>query len=192
MKPSNITMKRINLLPKTAQRALQLRFFADQLLFFWAWFIISLVFFLGLTYTAKIYLSSQVTNLDSQIDSNKLILKSSDNELLKQQVEGLDNQIKTIKSLQSQHYYWSETLIELAKLLPSDISVESVTLKRATNQIRIEGIADNRESVLKFWADVHKSDYFVSIDFPLANLNKATDDPFTFTLVVNKDRIKSP
>ncbi|MBX4187498.1 MAG: hypothetical protein KW802_04625 [Candidatus Doudnabacteria bacterium] len=50
-------MKLINLLPKSEQKDLKLQSFADQLLLFWIWALVSLVFFVALTYTAQIYLS---------------------------------------------------------------------------------------------------------------------------------------
>src|SRR6185436_16492991 len=120
-------MKRINLLPKTEQRELKLQDFADQLTLFLIWAVISVIFFVALTYTAKIYLGGQMTETESQIAVEKQVLKSSDNESLKKQVESLNSQIAAIKNLQSQHYYWSKSLTELAKLLPVDIVVDVLT-----------------------------------------------------------------
>jgi Tfp pilus assembly protein PilN len=185
-------MKSINLLPKSEQKELKLQSFVDQLTIFWVWVVISLAFFLALTYVARIYLGGQVSDVESQINSEKQVLKSSDNELLKQQVEGLNAQINAIKNLQSQHYYWSQALDELAKLLPADISLDSLSADRTSGKVQIQGVADTRESVLKFWADMHKSAYFKNIDFPLANLDSATKDPFSFTFFIVPDKLKSP
>lgn len=185
-------MKQINLLPKEDQRDLKLQFFAEELMIFSFWVIISLLLFLSLTYIAKAYLSGQVANTEGQISQSKVILKSSDNELLKERVETINKQVNSIRILDSQHYYWSEALLELAKLLSPDISLNLVNMDRVTGEILIEGVAGNRESVLKFWADVHKSEFFKDINFPLANLQNATDDPFSYTFSINAEKIKKP
>lgn len=185
-------MKPINLLPKSEQRELKLQSFADQLTLFWIWAIISVIFFVALTYTAKIYLDGQMTETESQITVEKQVLKSSDNESLKKQVESMNSQIAAIRNLQNQHYYWSQALNELARLLPTDIVVDSLAADRATGQVQIEGVAGTRESVLQFWSNVHKSEYFTNIDFPLANLNFATNDPFTFAFFIVPETLKNP
>ncbi len=184
-------MKQINLLPKSEQRDLRLMFFSDQLIMFWVWVLVSLLLFISLTYIAKAYLSGQVASIEGEIALNQQILKQSDNELLKKQVETLNDQINGIKNLQDQHQYWSLALEELAKMLSTDISLDSVNLDRTSGRVSIQGVARSRESVLKFWSDVHKTDFFKNIDFPLPNLQKPVDDPFNFSFFINSEKIKA-
>jgi Tfp pilus assembly protein PilN len=184
-------MKLINLLPKAEQRELKLQSFADQLTMFWICAIVSIVFFVALTYTAKIYLEGQMTETESQIAVEKQVLKSSDNELLKKQVETMNAQIAGIKNLQSQHYNWSAALMELARLIPPDMIIDTLDAERATGEIHIEGMSATRESVLLFWANMHKSEYFGDINFPLSNLNFPTNDPYEFTFYVVPEAIKN-
>ncbi|MBX4187497.1 MAG: PilN domain-containing protein [Candidatus Doudnabacteria bacterium] len=122
----------------------------------------------------------------------KNVLKSSDNELLKQQVEAINTQTVTIRNLQGQHYYWSEAFHDLATRLPADIVVDELTADRPTGKVTMEGVAGNRESVLKFWADMHKSEFFNNIDFPLSNLDAATNDPFVFSFFIVPDKLRNP
>jgi Tfp pilus assembly protein PilN len=183
-------MKIINLLPKNEQKEVKLQFFAHSQLVFWIWIVISLVLFLILTLLAKIYLNNVQNQVAIEISQKQEELKSSDNAILKQQVETLNTQIKTIKTLQGQHVYWSNALVELGNLLAPDIQLNSLSIDRTTGKIDLQGTAGNRESVLKFWSDIHKSQYFQNIDFPLSNLNKSAGDPFTFTFYANLDKLK--
>ncbi|MBX4191387.1 MAG: PilN domain-containing protein [Candidatus Doudnabacteria bacterium] len=185
-------MKRINLLPKTEQNELKLQVFSDRLILFWIWAIISVVFFVALTYTAKIYLEGQRTETESQIEVEKQILRSSDNEQLKRQVESLNAQINSIRNLQAQHYYWSQALNELARIIPTDMSVDLLTAERASGKVTMSGISKTRDSVLNFWAEMHKSEYFKGIDFPLANLNSAENDPFSFSFFIVPETLRNP
>jgi Tfp pilus assembly protein PilN len=185
-------MKQINLLPKEEQRELRLTFFNDQLIRFWIWILVSMMLFVSITYIAKAYLSGQVAETEGQIALSEQILKSSDNELLKSQVEALNQEISALKSIQTQHRFWSVALEELPKILATDISLDTMVVDRATGRVDIAGVAGSRESVLKFWSDVHKSDYFTNINFPLSNLEKPVTDPFTFSFTIKEDKVKKP
>ena len=185
-------LKKINLLPKTEQKNLRLQFFGDQLLFFWIFVIGSLFLFIGLTYIAKAYLTAQVAEVESKISLGKAELKSSDNELLKQKVDSLNGQISILKNLNNQHYYWSGALVELGNLLPPDITLTEVHMDRVGGKVSIKGVAGKRESVLQFWSNVYKAQYFKGIDFPLANLDAETNDPFSFDFYINTDKVKKP
>lgn len=185
-------MKRINLLPKSEQQEFRLQLFSKQLLAFLAWVITSLVIFLGIAIGARVLLEQQVKDVDQQIGLDKQILKTSDNERLKSEVTDLNNQILGIKNLASQHYFWSSALAELAKIFPADMQIDLISLDRSSGQVDVQGTAGRRDSVLKFWSDLHKSEYFTNINFPLPNLNQATNDPFTFTFFLNPEKIKQP
>ncbi len=184
-------MKQINLLPKSEQRELRLTFFNEQLIRFWIWILVCLLLFVSLTYIAKAYLSGQVAGIEGEIALSEQVLKSSDNEQLKSQLEVLNQELNSIKHIRNQHRYWSIALEELAKMLSPDISLDSVIIDRTGNKVDIVGVAGNRESVLKFWSDVHKSEYFTNINFPLANLEKPILDPFSFSFTVNEEKVKS-
>jgi cell division protein FtsL len=185
-------MKQVNILPKKEQKELALHFFGEQLVKFWVWVFISLFLFIALTYTAKVYLNAQVTDIDSRIAAEHQTLKSSDNEKLKQQVSDLNKHIDMIRNLDSQHYYWAPVLIELNRLMSTDMSFNAISFDRPSSKVVVQGLAGSRESVLKFWADMHKSDYFRDIDFPLENLNFATHDPFNFSFFLEPAKLKSP
>ena len=182
-------MKRINLLPKQEKHELRLQIFAGQLLWFWILIIFSLVVCFALTFFSKLYLEGQVIDVDNQIAKDRIVLKSSDIESVKKQVEGLNLQISAIKNLQAYHYLWSDALVELNRIIPPDISLNSIRIDRS-GAVDIFGTAVSRDSVLVLWANVIKSPYFSKINFPLANLEKATDDPFSFHFNINLDKIK--
>lgn len=183
-------MKQINLLPKSEQKELKLYFFTVLLWKFWTFLIISLILFWLTAFFAKSYLDLQGSGIAEEISTQKLVLRSSDNERLKSEVGDLNNQIARINSLTSQHYYWSKALAELANLLPRDVSVNILSLDRLSGKFTIQGTTATRASALQFWSDMHKSDYFRDINFPLTNLEKATDGSFSFTFFVNTEKLQ--
>ncbi|OGE82792.1 MAG: hypothetical protein A3B10_03875 [Candidatus Doudnabacteria bacterium RIFCSPLOWO2_01_FULL_44_21] len=185
-------MKVINLLPKNEQKETKLQFFAHSQLSFWIWTIISLTICLILVLAARFYLNSSLTATANEVANKREILKSSDNELLKQQVEGLNRKIAGINNLQKNHVYWSTALAELARLFASDIQLDFIFVDRPTGKIEVQGVAANRDSALKFWADLQTSLYFKDINFPLSNLERATNGSFTFTFFASIENLKQP
>ena len=183
-------MKTINLLPKSVTRELQIELIASQVLSFWIKLLITLAVFFALVLASVLYLRSEITKTDHAIAEQKEILSSSNTKELQARVSALNKKIRTIKDVRNSTYYWSEALLELAAITPNELVIESLVIDRETGKIDITGTADNRDGVLTFWANVKKSRYFKNINFPLANLEKSEDTPYTYTFYINPEAIK--
>lgn len=183
-------MKRINLLPKTAQKEISLDIFAQKLFNFWIVVLVSFVVLFLLALGSQIFLNKKIGSTAREIVVKQAQLTSSDNQQLEQQVIALNDQIKIIEDLKVRHYYWSEALLELANLMPADLQVSILSLDRSTNKIDVIGTGGSRESVIQFWANVKKSKYFSDINFPLTNLEKPNNAPYTYTLTINPKQIQ--
>jgi Tfp pilus assembly protein PilN len=185
-------MKIINLLPNSEQKEIQREFLFRRVVVFWVLVWVSMGLLLTLTIATKIYLNKKISDTKKEITNGQNTLNSSDYRDLQKQVLQLNGSIKEVNNLITQHYYWSKSLVALADLIPSDVQLNQVVLDRETGRIDISGQAQNRDSIIKFWSDVIKSDYFHDINFPLANLEKPKIANFTFTFYVNKDKVAQP
>lgn len=183
-------MKTINLLPKREQKEIRLGFLFNYLKNFWLVVIISLLIVFLLALALKIYLAATIKQTQQAIAQAQNLLASSDNQKVQNEVLALNDDINTIKNLRLQHYYWSNALEELANLMPADFEINILTFDRATGKVDLTGTAKNRPSIIDFWGAMHKTDYFRQINFPLTNLEKANDVPFTFTFYLNVRRLK--
>ncbi len=184
-------MKQINLLPKPERRELQLQFLASRLLVFWIWVIGGLLTFLFLALLTRFYLDRDISVTEGRIAENKALLDSADYKDLQDQILQLNRSIKEIKNLQSQHYYWSDALIELSNLVPPDMQLDQITFEKSSGAVVVKGQAKTRDSVIAFWSNVIKSEHFRNINFPLANLEKPELPDFTYTFYVNSDKFKN-
>ncbi len=184
-------MKKINLLPKPEQQELKLQLFSQQLLKFWILIAASLVVFFLLTKATQIYLNRTVSDTQNKISQNKALLNSSDYRDLQRQILAINSNIKEIENLEDHHYYWSNALIELARLIPPNMQLNNIDFDSITGKIQINGQAQNRDAVIGLWSNIIKSEYFKNINFPLANLEKAKLPDFTYTFFINKDKFKS-
>lgn len=183
-------MKTINLLPQPEQKEIKLELIAHQLLNFWFWIIGSMLLLFALSLVTTIRLRASIADTETEIIKSKEALSSAANQQLEKQVVNLNSEIDRVNLLRSQHYHWSNGLIELGNILPTDMVIDLLFLDRASGKVDISGIAKNRESVLKFWSDMHKSKYFQDINFPLPNLERASDTSFSFSFYIKPEQIK--
>lgn len=182
-------MKIINLLPQFAQREIKLHILGRQLHTFGIVIVGSLiiVFFLGLA--SAFWIQKSISSANVEIFTLNNSLTSSDNRILEEEVKSLNQEIKTINNLRNQHYYYSKALLEFANLVPANMQISLLTLDRLSGKVEVFGTAKSRDSVLDFWSNVKKSNFFTNIDFPLANLEQATNSQFSFTFYIKRDQI---
>jgi Tfp pilus assembly protein PilN len=182
----------INLLPESEQRELHLQMVAQQVSSFWIWVVVSLLIFGGFSYFGQFTINDQIAQTDRTINVRSAVLNSGENEKYKNEVETLNANIKSIEVLSKEQYQWSRVLQEIAVMLPADIVLDSLIMRRDTGKIDLIATAGERASILKFWSAVVKSEYFTNINFPLSNLEKSTDAPFTFTFYLKSGKLNSP
>lgn len=183
-------MKIINLLPKDEQHQLKLDIVNHQLRMFWTIIVISVLLFVGLGFATQQYLKLSVKRVDQEIAQNKAKLETADIKALQQQVIKLNQNIKEIKSVRAQQYKWSEVLLEIARVMPDEVQLNSIQIKRATGEIVILGQAEDRETVIEVWSQIKKSSMFKDVNFPLPNLEQPVNGNFTYTFFINLDTIK--
>jgi hypothetical protein len=182
-------MQTINLLPESEQKELRMQVIAEQVSSFWIWTLLSFVIFGAFSYFGQFTLKDQITQTERTINVRSAVLNSGENEKYKNEVETLNNNIKSFKALNKEHYQWSRVLEEIALILPSDVTLDSLILQRDTGKIDIVATAGERDSILSFWANVIKFPYFANINFPLSNLEKSTDVPFMFTFYLKPGKL---
>ena len=185
-------MKLINLLPKDEQKELKLELIASQVASFWVFAVLSLVALFTLSFTAEILLKQTIENKNEEIAGQKRSLEAADIKEVEQQVVALNDQIKAIRNLQQQHYYWSKALVEIGNLTPQNLHFSILSFDRSSGKVEVTGTAGSRASVIEFWANIKRSNLFKNIDFPLANMEKATDGGFSYTFYINEPEIKKP
>lgn len=183
-------MKLINLLPKTERREVELQIVTRQVVKFLIWSACAMAVFLLLAFGTMLYLKGEMLSVDRDIAESKKELSSSGTQQLQERVLAVNKQLKIIGSLRDQHYNWTNALSEISRILPDDVQVNSLSVDRKTAEIRLTGTAERRESVIKFWSNVKKSKYFKNINFPLSNLERETNVPFTYTFYANKEMLK--
>jgi len=184
-------MKVINLLPESELKELRLQLSSQQLLRFFVTIFITLVAFFLLSLAVRFYIEGSIAQTKTEVTQLQEQLSSSNNKALEKQVLALNTQIKNIRQVKEQKYYWSKALIELGNITPLGVHMNNMSFDRASGKIVVDGYADKREDVISFWSNVRKSSLFANINFPLNNLEKATNTPFTYTFLIKPEAIRT-
>ena len=184
-------MKIINLLPQSELKELSLQLAANKLLKFFAFVFISLLCVFMVALATRFYIEGTIDQSKSDVVHLQQQLSDQKNQDLEKKVQALNTEIRNVKLINDQHYQWSLALIELGNITPNGVHMDSVNFDRATGRVDVRGYADRRDDVIQFWSNVTKSSYFGGINFPLNNLEQATNTLFTFSFLIKPGMIQN-
>lgn len=184
----NSYMKKLaNLLPKEDQKEIKLVNITSRLINLFIWILISLSVLILLTVATKFYLSSESGRVNDRIVLQEQVVTKEENQELKQKLTEFNTHLDNLEKLSDSHAVWSEVVVELARLAPQDMAIDSFLANRETGQISVTGFAKLRDSILDFRKNLLESEYFEDVNFPLANLVKPTDANFRYNFFVKED-----
>lgn len=181
--------KYVNLLPKEAQNEIKYERVRSRFLNMSLWIVISLAVLIVLMLGARIYLKSESKRVNNLIIFQKEVVSQKENQALKKELAEFNIHLSNLIKFEKGHAYWSEVLIELARITPSDIAIDALTADREDKKMTVMGFAKTRDSVLQFRRNLLDSDFFEDVNFPLSNLIRPTDVSFRYTFFVNQDEL---
>ncbi|OGE78176.1 MAG: hypothetical protein A2751_03380 [Candidatus Doudnabacteria bacterium RIFCSPHIGHO2_01_FULL_46_14] len=165
--------KRINLLPPEEQKEVARLEINAEILHFGIILTASLLVLAAVLFGVNLWLGRTVSKNDQEIAKYSTQLEAYQGTSLQKEVAALNENIENFKMLSEQSMKWSPYLMELATLIPKDVSLDSIQLNRITGKVEVTGRASNRNSVLALRQRVLDSKHFKNINFPLYNLETA-------------------
>ena len=146
-----------------------------QVINFGVWLVMSFLIMILFLFASGLYLSSSLNYYDQQISSKTEELARLEQTPVQKEAERLNSVLINFKTIAGQDMQWSPYLTELARVLPVDVSIDSLVIDRETKKVEVAGRAATRESVLKLRDNILASNYFENINFPLSNLQAPRD-----------------
>lgn len=184
-------MKRfINLLPPEDQKQIRLAKLNTELISFGVWFGLSLLVLVALLFAGQIFLKAELNVSADHLAVKSQELDKLEQGSLKKQVEDFNLGLENFQKLEGAHENWSAILMELARLLPPGVTLDSVAVARDERKIEIAGRASTRTSALLLRTNIIASPYFVNVNFPLANLEKSIDVPWKYRFYFRPEELK--
>jgi len=101
----------------------------------------------------------------------------------------LNQLIKNVKNIQEEYIPWSPVLIKTTQAIPENIKINSLKISKQESQLNLQGIAKNRETLLKLRNNLENLYFVEKIDSPLSNLLKKEDVNFNLIVYLNTDKL---
>lgn len=182
--------KNINLLPPSEQKKIKLIRVGEELRDFAIWVTLSLLILGGFLFAAIIFLKEELSSINDQIESQQQILGNIQSTQIRADIDRFNDGLSNFAKISSVSEQWSKALAELASLLPRDMTIDTLDITRSDKKFEIKGRAGNRNSVLKLRQNLLNSEYFAGVNFPLANLEKSRDVPWSYRFYVKTEKLQ--
>jgi len=98
-------------------------------------------------------------------------------------VQKFNKKLAAVESIQSNYIVWTNFFIEFSKLVPNDITINSIDVD--AKKILIFGQAKDRQDLLNLEKKLKASNLFDNVKIPLENLLRKTDIDFNIKADVN-------
>lgn len=104
-------------------------------------------------------------------------------------VEKINNTIKTVADIQQDFVPWSNLIIDLSQLVPPDVNLRQVSIIQKNNTLKLSGYAATRSAFLEFKDNLTESPIFTTVDSPISNLLKQEDIQFTLDIILDTTKL---
>lgn len=189
MKYVTLMKKYANLLPHEVQKEIRYERIRSRFLNMSLWISISLVVLVVLMLATRIFLKTESNRVNSLIIFQEELVSREENQALKKELAEFNSHLSNLIKFEDGHAFWSEVLIELARITPTDIAIDALTADRADKKMTVIGFAQTRDSVLQFRRNLLDSIFFEDVNFPLSNLIRPTELSFRYTFFVDQDEL---
>lgn len=181
--------KLVNLLPPAAQKLNKQVQINRELMNFGVWLVLSLIVVALVLLAAQITLQAQLSGAREQIQLKTAELSNLEQAFLQDEVIALNQDMDNLEKIREHNKEWSGALLEIARLLPSDMVLDSMVVDGEDNRVEARGRSRTRDSVLEFRKNLLSSEYFQNVNFPLANLEKATETEWSYRFFIDQEKL---
>lgn len=130
----------------------------------------------------KIFFENRLKKLDDEYAQNAQLINSKNTVDVSQAIIDLNQMTTKISSLQKDFVYWSWSIAGFSELVPTGITINSMTISYASKKATVNGVADTRASYTTFKSNVTGSKIISNAEFPIS-LEK-TNIAFSVTMTL--------
>lgn len=131
-----------------------------------------------------IFLKIQVQEVDRALSLKNLNSETREAQALEQEVKGLNALLARYGAFKSDQTGAADALLELNKLIPSGVSLQTLSFDNASRRIIVSGVAASRGDIMVFENRLKESVLFEKLESPLSNFLESANANFSFTFYV--------
>ena len=180
-------MKRyINLLPPEEQRQIALAQMTGSIFRFGLGLVVSLAALAVALLGAQFMFRRELGRVTADLAARTQALHELQTSTLRKDISTFNLDLKNFTTLAAGQQHWSDVLAEFAKLLPADLTLDTLTIDGGSGKVEVAGRGGTRRSVLQLRQNILGSRSFVNVNFPLKNLERANDTPWSYRFNLKK------
>lgn len=179
-------MLNINLFPPHQIKAREEKKYFKKIIVSFLLLFIILIISSGLFSVLKNILVLYINSQNNELFSLNNYFNQEKNKKIQQNIENINKILSRISIIEKNKTIWSETLFELIKITPNDLSFVNLKISDEDKKIEIIGLAKTRESLLTFRDNLEKSEYFENVTSPISNIISPTDINFSIEAKLTK------
>ena len=177
----------LNLIPPQEKKELALRQFYVVIKNLTILFLLFTIIVAIILLVAKIILQN---NFNSVVGDNNLTTRYG-RILNGQEIESFNQQLLIVTEIQNDYIKWSKFISQLSNLVPENVSLNSLEIKKDGTTINLTGLARYRDDLLKLQDSLKNFEVLSDINIPLESLLNRENIDFDIKAQINLDKIKS-
>jgi len=174
----------LNLLPTSEKEILRQIKNYHAIIFYGQLFSGVLLILAVLLLTALFFLNIQVNFIEKAGLSESASPTGKAIEDLKTEIAGVNQRLAVVDTIQQQQKLSPVILADLAEMAPPGIQFYNFFYDNKTQKVVLDGRAATREIFLSFKSSLEQYSKISSIDSPLSNLTKPTENTFRLSFVI--------
>lgn len=117
-----------------------------------------------------------ISGFDSVMAQSDAITKNS--KAYNDRAKEINAKISLVGRVVQDNHDWNGLILDVSRLLPVGVSLSYLSFNQETKSIRLVGLADTRDSLLKLKEVIDKSGYIKEVKLPMANIIEKKDINF--------------
>lgn len=143
--------------------------------------VVLLILFAVLINATFIFISREMLNKDfERIKSQKQLIHMH-SQPFNIEVSEINRRMNKINQIQKEYTKWSETILELSRLIPNNVIISTIELNKTSDKFSIAGTAKYREDFISLKENLETSDIVFNLSSPLSNLLHQEDLKFSLS-----------
>ncbi|MBI1754970.1 hypothetical protein HY250_00775 [Candidatus Azambacteria bacterium] len=137
----------------------------------------------ALLFSTYLFLVISQKSLAATLEARRQAEVSTRLEAIKEEIQGLNTKIGTVKSAKKGVVFFGPTLEKIIVLVEPGVYLKNISFDAKTKIVNVLGFADTREKVLLLSVALSAGDFVLpnSLISPIANILKEKDIDFSFT-----------
>ena len=154
--------------------------------------VIIIVIFLALTsllfIATKMFMENRLKVIKNEVEKTRSTMTGSENITLSNDIKNFTTKLNYIDGVQKKYTKWSDLLADFNKLVPTGITLSSLSFDKVTTQVLINGKAVLRDNLVDFENNLKGASFLKELESPISNILKREDIDFNFTAKLNLEK----